>query len=398
MHALVSQGRFAEAHAVVDDAFVERNGSAGYLLRAWVLAQEQRPADARDAVDWALAIAGPAEAADVFVLAGVVLLAMDEPHAALTAALRASGTDPDGWEPKVLLSDVYRRLGRPADAVAAARRAAAMAPHEVEAHVALARSLWAERGFLGRIPRRSRAEHRAAARRALALGAAPGQLVAPRGGALFGGVGLALFAAVQLYRVGTGDTWGLLAAGVGLAVAVVLVVMAARTGARRTGVSALARITGIRATVRTELVGDPWLWRIAAVRTALLMPLPALVTTGLVADRAWQGHPVPAWAATLLAVAGLTGVSALVLAVPWWYGGMYARRILRYGGFVRTQLTVVGLLAGGTLALAVRGAAVSGLWAAAAVAHFVWTVGGWLTGAVLVSRFHALRRRELFST
>src|SRR4051812_14141612 len=101
VHALVGQGRFAEAHALVSDAFVERNGSAGYLLRAWVLTQERRPAQAREAVDWALALAGPAETADVFVLAGVVLLSLDEPHAALTVALRASGADPDGWEPSV---------------------------------------------------------------------------------------------------------------------------------------------------------------------------------------------------------------------------------------------------------------------------------------------------------
>lgn|GEM_PF-4929182 len=383
---------------MVDDAFVERNGSAGYLLRAWVLAQEHRPADARDAVDWALAIAGPAEAADVFVLAGVVLLSMDEPHAALTAALRASGADPDGWEPKVLLSDVYRRLGRPADAVAAARRAADLAPHEVEAHVALARSLWAERGMFGRIPKRNRAEHRAAAQRALTLGAHPGQLIAPRGGAIFGGLGMALFAAVQIFRFGTGDGLALLAGGIGLAAAFALVAVVARAGARRTGVSPRARLSGIRATTRTELAGDAWLWRIAAVHTAVLLPLPALLTTGLVADRAWQGHGWPVWAVTLLALTGLLAVSALVVAVPWWYGAMYARRILRYRGLVRAQLTVVGLLAGGTLALAVRGATATGLWAAAAVAHFVWTVGGWLAGVAVVSRYHALRRRELFSS
>jgi hypothetical protein len=395
VHSLVGQGRFAEAHALISDAFVERNGSAGYLLRAWVLAQEQRPADAREAVDWALAIASPVEAGDVFVLAGVVLLSLDEAHAALTVALRATGADPDGWEPSVLLSDVYRRLGRVTDAVAAARRAVALAPREAEAQVALARSLSAGRGVFGRIPRRNRAEHRAAAERALALGAAPGQLVVPRGGAVLGGVGLAVFLGVQLYRIETGGTWELVAAAIVFSVTFGLIAALVTMSARRTGVSARTRLRGIRATTRTEMVGDDWLWRIAAVHVVALLPLPALLTTGLVADRAWHGHSWPLWAAALLAAAGLAVVSAILLGVPWWYGGMFAHRILRYAGLVRLQLTVVGLLVGGTLALAVRGRVSAGTWASVAVAHVVWTVGGWLAASVLSARLQVMRRRAL---
>lgn len=395
MHALVGQGRFAEAHALISDAFVERNGSAGYLLRAWVQAQEQRPAQARESVDWALAIAGPAEAADVFVLAGVVLLSLDEAHAALTVALRASGADPDGWEPSVLLSDVYRRLGRIPDAVAAARRAAAVAPQEAEAQVALARSLSAGRGPLGRIPRRYRTEHRAAAERALALGAAPGQLVAPRGGALLGGMGLAVFLGVQLYRIETGGTWELIAAGIVLTVTFVLIAALVNVSSRRSGVSTRTRLRGIRATTRTELVGDDHLWRIAAVHVGAVLPLPALLTTGLVADRGWRGHPWPLWAAAPLAGAGLCAAVLIVLGVPWWYGGMFARRILRYAALVRVQLAAVGLLIGGTLALAVRGRASTSTWAYVAGAHVVWTLGGWLVATVMSTRLQVLRRRAL---
>lgn len=395
VHALVGQGRFAEAHALVDDAFVERNGSAGYLLRAWVLAQEQRPAAAREAVDWALAIAGPAEAADVFVLAGVVLLALDEAHAALTVALRAAGADPGGWEPSVLLSDVYRRLGRVPDAVAAARRAVALAPREAEAQVALARSLSAGRGPLGRAPRRHRAEHRAAVERALELGASPAQLVAPRGGALLGGVGLAVFLGVQFYRIESGGTWELIAAGIVFAATLVLIVVLVRVGARRTGVSARARLRGIRATTRTEMAGDAWLWRIAAVHVGALLPVPALVTTGLAADRAWRGHPWPLWAVGPLGLAGLCGVTAIVFAVPWWYGRMFARRMLRYAGLVRIQMTVVGLLVGGTVALTARGGAPTRTWAYVAGAHLVWTAAGWLAATAAAARLHFHRRRTL---
>jgi hypothetical protein len=395
VHSLVGQGRFAEAHALVSDAFVERNGSAGYLLRAWVLAQEQRPAQAREAVDWALAIASPAEAGDVFVLAGVVLLSLDEAHAALTVALRATGADPDGWEPAVLLSDVYRRLGRVPDAIAAARRAVLAAPREAEAQIALARSLSAGRGVLGRIPRRNRAEHRAAAERALALGAAPGQLVVPRGGAVFGGVGLAVFLGVQLYRIETGGTWELVAAGIVFGATFGLIGVLAAMGTRRSGVSARSRLRSVRATTRTELVGDSWLWRIAAVHVATLLPLPALLTSGLVADRAWHGSPWPLWSAALLCAVGLAAVCGLLLAVPWWYGEMFAGRILRYGGLVRLQLTATGLLIGGTLAMSLRGRGTSDTWAPIALAHLFWTVGGWLVAAVRTTRLHALRRRAL---
>ncbi|MFI1095103.1 hypothetical protein [Streptomyces sp. NPDC020917] len=395
VHALVAQGRFAEAHALVSDAFVERNGSAGYLLRAWVLTQERRPAQAREAVDWALAHAGPAEAADVFVLAGVVLLSLDEAHAALTVALRAYGADPDGWEPSVLLSDVYRRLGRLPDAVAAARRAVAAAPREPEAQVALARSLSAGRGLTGRIPRRHRAEHAEVARRALALGADPGQLTAPRGGMVIGGVGLALFWATQFYRIETGGTWQLIAGGAVVAVTFVIIALVVRAGTRRSGVTARARLRSIRATTRTEMAGDSWLWRISAVHVSASLPLPVLLTTGLVADRGWHGRTWPLWADVPIALTGLLGVLLLVSAVPWWYGAALARRILHYNGLVRLHLAAAAALAGGTLALAARGDASHGEWAFLAVGHLVWTVGGWAAALLMAGRLQSRRRQAL---
>ncbi|WNI15736.1 hypothetical protein [Actinacidiphila sp. ITFR-21] len=394
VHALVGQGRFAEAHTLVSDAFVERNGSAGYLLRAWVLTQERRSAAARESVDWALAIAGPAEAADVFVLAGVVLLSLDEAHAALTVALRAGGADPDGWEPSVLLSDVYRRLGRIPDAVVAARRAVAVAPYEAEAQVALARSLSATRGLLGRLPRRHRTEHESAVERAMTLGVDPGQLTAPRGGALVGGLGLALFWAVQLYRIETGDTWQLIAGGAVLAATAVLLAVLVRAGTRRSGVGARTRLRGIRATSRTELTGDDWLWRIGAVHVGALLPLPVLFGTGLVADRAWRGHDWPLWAAVTAAVAGLGGLLLTLLGVRWWYGAWLAGRMLRYGRLVPVQLGAVGLLAGTTLALTARGHTPRWEWAVLAVAHLGWAVVGWATALMLAARLQA-RRREM---
>ncbi len=395
VHALVGQGRFAEAHAVVSDAFVERNGSAGYLLRAWVLAQEQRPAEAREAVDWALALAGPDETADVFVLAGVVLLALDEAHAALTVALRAQGADPDGWEPSVLLSDVYRRLGRVADAAAAARRAVALAPHEAEAQVALARSLSAGRGLFGRMPRRHRGEYTYAVERALTLGAEPGQLVAPRAGVVVGGVGLALFWGIQLYRLESGGRWQLLAAGTVLAATLVLVAFLVVSGSRRSGVGARTRLRAIRATTRTEMVGDDWLWRIAAVQVAAALPVPVLVTAGLAADRGRRGEPWPLWAVTPVTAVGLAGVAAVLAGTRWWYGAGFARRIFRYGGLVRLQAGVGVAFLGATLALAVRGAASTRTWADLALGELVWTVAGCAVALPYAAHLHTTRRRAL---
>jgi hypothetical protein len=395
VHALVRQGRYAEAHAVVDDAFVSRNGSAGYLLRSWILVQERRPADAREAVDWALAVAGPAEAADVFVLAGVVLLALDEAHAALTVALRASGADPDGWEPAVLLSDVYRRLGRLPEAVAAARRAVALAPREAEAQVALARSLTAGRGLLGRIPRRHRQEHRAVVERALVLGADPGELTAPRGGAVTGVVALVLFVGIQLFRVEGGDTWQLAAAGTAVVASAAVIGVLMVSAGRRTGVPLRQRLGGIRATVRTELAADPRLRRVREMNAVAVVPLVPLLTTALPSDRAGQGHPWPQWAVALAAATALPLLALAGLTVHWWYGGHFARRAFLQTWLGRAQLTGAVALPAATLALSASGAGGRAPWTALLLAHLGWLLLAAAVTLVRLTRAHAARLRHL---
>jgi hypothetical protein len=394
VHALVRQGRFAEAHAVLDDAFVERNGSAGYLLRAWVLVQEKRPAQAREAVDWALAVAGPAEAADVFVLAGVVLLALDEAHAALTVALRATGADPDGWEPAVLLSDVYRRLGRLPDAVAAARRAVALAPREAEAQVALARSLTAGRGLLGRIPRRHRPEHRAAVERALLLGADPGELTAPRGGAVTGVVALVLLVGVQLFRIEGDTTWQLAAAGVAAAASAAVVGVLVVSAGRRSGIPLRERLSGIRATVRTEVAADPGLRRIREMNAVAVLPLVPLLTTALPSDRAGRGHPWPQWAVALSTGLGVPLLLLVAMTVRWWYGAPFARRAFLHTWLGRCQLAGAAGLLTATLTLSAAGAT-RGPWTVLVVAHLAWLLLAAAVTVVLVTRAQSARSRGL---
>jgi hypothetical protein len=396
VHALVAQSRFAEAHALVSDAFVERNGSAGYLLRAWILAQEKRRPDSREALDWALALAGPAEAADVFVLAGVVLLSLDEPHAALTVALRATGADPDGWEPSVLLSDVYRRLGRVPDAVAAARRAVALAPREAEAQVALARSLTSGRGLLGRVPRRYRAEHRSAVERALMLGADPGQLSAPRGGALAGIVAVVLLVGVQLFRIVTGDVWQVIATAAGAAAAIVLIVVLLTVTARRSGTPLPARLRGIRATVRTELAADPRLRRVREINAVAVLPMVPLVTTLLPCDRARQRDPWPLWAVCAVSAAGLAAVVVTGLAVRWWYGGPFAERAFLRNGNGRLQLGAALVLPGATLWLSGSPTRMPhAAWQALTLAHLAWLLLGAAFTLTLSTRAHRARTAAL---
>lgn len=395
VHVLVGQGRYAEAHALVSDAFVERNGSAGYLLRAWILAQEKRAPEAREALDWALAIAGPAEAADVFVLAGVVLLSLDEAYAALTVALRASGADPGGWEPAVLLSDVYRRLGRVPDAVAAARRAVAAAPHEVEAQVALARSLTSGRGLLGRIPRRHRPEHQAAVERALLLGADPSELTAPRGGAVAGIVALVLLVGVQLFRIEGGNAWQLVATGVAVAVCVGVAAVLLVSAGRRTGTTPRQRLRAIRATVRTELAADPGLRRIREINAVAAVPLIPLLTTALPADRASEGHPWPQWAVAVATCAALPLLLLLALAVRWWYGEPFARRAFLRNGLGRFHLTGATALLTATLTLSATRTTARTPWTALLLAHLAWLVLATATTAIPAARARAERSRAL---
>lgn len=390
VHALVAQGRFAEAHAVVGDAFVERNGSAGYLLRAWVLAQERRQAEARDAVDWALALAGPAEAADVFVLAGVVLLSLDEVHDALTVALRATGADPDGWEPAVLLSDAYRRLGRVPDAVAAARRAVALAPQEAEAQVALARSLSSGRGLLGRIPRRVRAEHRSAVERSLLLGAEPRQLQAPRAGFLTGGLVVAALWAIQLYRIETGDDSQFIAAGVVLLVTVGLLAVLVRMHSRRTGTTTLARLRGIQASVRTELAVDDRLWRVRAAQVGAVIPVAPLLTTGLVADRAWRRELWPLAAAVPVSVAGAAGVALTLAGAHHWFGSAFTRRAFLLSPLARLQVVVPALLVASTIAAALAPSTPHSTWRALTLAHAAWLLLTWTAALASTRKARAL--------
>ncbi|HEY3483387.1 MAG TPA: tetratricopeptide repeat protein [Streptomyces sp.] len=395
VHGLVGQGRFAEAHALVGDAFVERNGSAGYLLRAWILAQEKRRPEAREAVDWALALAGPAEAADVFVLAGVVLLSLDESHAALTVAQRAAGADPDGWEPSVLLSDVYRRLGRVPDAVAAARRAVALAPQEAEAQVALARSLTSGRGLLGRVPRRHRPEHQAAVERALMLGADPSQLTAPRGGALAGILAVVVLVGIQLFRIETGDIWQLVATAAGLVVAVAVVVVLLTIAGHRSGTPLRARLRGIRATVRTELDSDPWLRRIREINAVAVLPLVPLVSTALPSDRARQRDPWPLWAVAAVTAAGLAAVVLVALTIRWWYGARFARHALLGNWLGRLQLAAAGLLPATTVAFSATSGTPHTAWVVLTEAHLGWLLLATTATIVVAARAQRERSRAL---
>ncbi|WP_461027792.1 hypothetical protein, partial [Streptomyces sparsus] len=106
---LCAEGLFGQAQAMLDDAWVRRSGSRGYLLRAYVHALQGEPARSREAVDWALLSMqddAPGRL-DLLCLAGHVLLALGDEHRAVTVARRAAADDPDDWRPPVLLADAY---------------------------------------------------------------------------------------------------------------------------------------------------------------------------------------------------------------------------------------------------------------------------------------------------
>jgi hypothetical protein len=310
-------------------------------------------------------------------------------------ALRAAGADPGGWEPSVLLSDVYRRLGRVPDAVAAARRAAALAPQEAEAQVALARSLTAGRGLLGRIPRRHRPEHQAAVERALLLGADPGELTAPRGGAGAGIIALVLLVGVQLFRIEGGNAWQLVATGVAMAGSAAVVAVLLVSSGRRTGTTLRLRLRGIRATVRTELAADPGLRRIREMNAVAALPLVPLLTTVLPAGRAAEGHPWAQWAVGLATGAALPLLLLIAFAVRWWYGAHFARRAFLRNRLGRFQLAGATTLLTSTLVLSVTGTTAPTAWSVLLLAHLVWLVLATTATAIPAARARAARAREL---
>jgi hypothetical protein len=213
------------------------------------------------------------------------------------------------------------------------------------------------------------------------LGADPGQLQAPRAGILTGGVAVAVLWAIQLYRIETGDDWQFVAAGAVLLVTALLLVVLVRVHSRRTGTGTVARLRGIRATVRTELAadvaGDDRLWRVRAAHVGAVLPVAPLLTTGLVADRAWRRELWPLWAAVPVTVAGAAGVAVAVAGVHWWYGPEFTRRAFLLSWFGRLQIVVPALLLGAGLAGALAGSATRATWRDLAIAHAGWLAATW---------------------
>jgi hypothetical protein len=327
-----------------------------YLVRAKALVDGRRPAEAREAVDWALAHAGRDDS-DVLVLAGVLLLMLGDAHAALSVGMRARG-----WEAQVLIADACRFLERREDAVAAARRAVALAPDEAEAHVALWRALAAS----GR-SRGHRAELAATARLAVELGAEPRQFTAPRGWLRAVPVLVALGVVLFL------DGWALLAA---LAVGAVLAASLWLLQARRSGTSASGRLQSMRALTRSELAHDPARARTAALNATAFLPALPFAATAFPCAAGGDGEPWSTWAVTGAAGGAVAALFLGARVLRWWYGEAFMRRELLPSRAVALQLAGVALLVGGTLALSLAGTTSGAWWTALFLAHVLWFFAG----------------------
>ncbi|WP_405766931.1 hypothetical protein OG539_18060 [Actinacidiphila glaucinigra] len=367
---LCERGRFAMAHSLVDDGFVARNGSFGYLVRARVFAYERRADRAREAVDWALAHAERGDP-DPPLLAGLVLLMLGDAHAALGLGLRVAAADPREWRAQVLVADACRMLSRGPEAVAAARRAVLIAPREAEAQVALARALDLS------IRPAARAERRTVVARALELGAAPADVAGRRRWPRV--VPVLLVAALVLSA-----SPKVLAGGVG--------VLAALAGAlwllqaRRSGSTGRGRLQTVRALARAELNGDPARARAAALTVAAHLAVLPIAATGLAAAAAADGTPWP-----LPAVLGVAAGAVVVLvgaarAVRWWYGDAFLRRDFLPSRHAVLQLTAVVALIGTVVALSVAQATSTALWSAVTVSHLLWCVVGGLIPVLALYR------------
>ncbi|WP_431959632.1 hypothetical protein [Actinacidiphila sp. bgisy160] len=358
---LCERGRFEMAHSLVDDAFVTRNGSFGYLVRARVFAYERRADRAREAVDWALAHAEPGDP-DPPLLAGLVLLMLGDAHAALGLGLRVAA-DPREWRARVLVADSCRMLSRGPEAVAAARQAVLIAPREAEAHVALARAL-----DLSLRPA-ARAERRAVVARAMELGAAPADVAGrrqwPRAAPALLVAALVLFADPPV-----------LAGGV--AVLVALAGWLWLLQARRSGSSGRGRLQTVRALARAELNGDPARARAVALTAGACLPVLPFAATGLVAASAADGAPWPLPAVLGVAAGAVVVLLAAARAVRWWYGDTFLQRDFLPSRHTVLQLTAVVALIGTAVALSAAQATSTALWSAVAVAHVLWFVVGML--------------------
>lgn len=336
-----------------------------YLVRAKALADDRRAAEAREAVDWALAHA-EGDDVDVLVLAGVILLILGDAHAALSVALRAAQAEPDGWEPQVLIADASRFLERIPDAVAAGRRAVALAPDEPEAQIALWRALAEFRTIRG-VPKQIRAELAATARRAEELGVDPEQFTKP---------------SLWLKLIPFAVAFGLIRLASGWALAAVLVIGALLGAAlwllqaHRSGATASGRVQSMRALSRTEIAHDPAKSRTAVINITACLPLLPFVATAFPCAAASDGDPWSTWSVTF-AVGGAVVVLLLAArAVRWWYGEEFLRRELVPSRPAALHLGAVALLLGGTLALSLAGTTSTDWWLALVIGHFLWLFTG----------------------
>lgn len=378
---LCETGRFGEAHALLDDVWVMRAGSLGYLLRAYVYALQGQHARSREAVDWALLLR-EGDPVDVLCLAGHVLLSLGDEHRAVSIAQQATAAAPDDWRPRVLLADAYRDLDRIAESVAAARRAVALAPHEADTHLALARSLTLR-------PRGNHDERQRAWAAAEQLGADVGEAAGAADAAsariawwrrLRWLPGVLIFVVLQALAA---VDWRLAVALIGVLVTALAVLW--MLGARRTGVRLGDRVQAARTASRAELAADPGGERYALLTAVVGLPVVPFATTGFLTAAAADGAPWSADRAVLAALAVGAVLCGMAALVRWWHGEDFLRRVVLRSPLTEVRLVAVLLLSGGAIGLSLAGVGTGVWWDALFFAHLGWFVVGLaLTGRLLV--------------
>lgn len=145
----VDQGRFDEAHAVLDEASATTDDAVLDVVRAELLLEQGKLAGARAAAERAL----EADDSDYVVLAansaiaradnfeGADLAAGGELDAALFRFRRAAIADPDWAAPHLNAAKVFEKLGRPRAALASADRARVADPIGVDTTVGWSRMM-----------------------------------------------------------------------------------------------------------------------------------------------------------------------------------------------------------------------------------------------------------------
>jgi tetratricopeptide (TPR) repeat protein len=359
--------RYQEARTAIDLA--PQDGPEPIVLRAYVRAAEGYRREARGQVEELLDTRGDLPAQ---LLAARFFRYLGDQDATILCAHRASRLAPDNataWQ--------YLALAYPAGEpkrLAAARRAVALAPDNVDGRLILA-------NMLSRRDVREASEQLTAAARLAPTDPRPQQLeaAARRTKWFIWAIVLCCVGLTTANRLLSHflNSWGSMRIELAcVALIPVIAVGAWLRGAHTRGQSARERLRTKRARAWEETLGNAADLHRYALRSRCLLPLVPMLVLGTHAFAASLGAPLPRWTLVFpIAGGALLGLVGWWL-IDWWLGTDAVRQAIRVAPALRWQLALAAALSGVGAVLLTLGVPNAGLWTAAVLALIVWAFGG----------------------